>query len=514
MLIPSWLAPQPHVTAPELRRGVRDIFIEGVLAWLMTFLTTGPLLIGFALLLDANNVVIGFIAAIGPMAQTLQLPAVYLVEKVRLRKFLAVTFAWGSRAAWLLIAALPFLLPTEWILAPFVVLLLVHFGLAAVVATGFNSWIRELVPDRIYGTLFGQRLAWATASGMVLSLAGGVFIDWWARSGANPLQAYSFIYAVGAAVGLISAFFLMRVPEPRMAPALHLGFREVLAGPVRDPNFRQLLIFSTWWSFATNFAAPFFAVYLLNRIGLNMAWVMGLTAVSQLINIVFFHLWGVMADRVSNKRVLLFTGLLFVSTFLMWPFTTLPDPYALTIPLLFLIHVIAGVGTAGVNLCASNIALKLAPLGQGGGYVAMNALVTGVAAIAAPILAGLMADWLQGEELSLVLRLGSSAGTHETIALTTLSFEGLDFVFFAAFVMGLYALHRLLAVQEIGELQEPRMRRELRLEMERLARQFSTAAGIRQLMAFPGSAFELPEAPESAPLPHAPLKGESARVEG
>jgi hypothetical protein len=66
--------------------------------------------------------------------------------------------------------------------------------------------------------------------------------------------------------------------------------------------------------------------------------------------------------------------------------------------------------------------------------------------------------------------------------------------------MGLYALHRLLAVQEVGEIQEPRMRRELRLEMERLARQFSTAAGIRQLMAFPGSAFELPETTEEKPL--------------
>ncbi|MBI1319905.1 MAG: MFS transporter [Candidatus Hydrogenedens sp.] len=498
-MIPPWLSPQPHVTTPELRRGLPNLFIEGVLAWVMTFLTTGPLLIGFALLLNANNIVIGFIAAIGPMAQTMQLPAVFLVEKVRKRKFLAVVFAWASRSAWLLIAALPFLLPRDWVLAPFVVLLLLHFGLAAVVATGFNSWIRELVPDRIYGTLFGQRLAWATATGMVLSLAGGLLIDWWDNTGGNPLQAYSFIYAIGAVAGLGSAFFLMRVPEPEMAPALHLGFRELASEPVRDPNFRQLLIFSGWWSFATNFAAPFFAVYLLERIGLNMGWVMGLTAVSQLLNILFFHVWGVVADRATNKRVLWFTGLLFVITFLIWPFTTLPDPYALTIPLLFLIHIIAGVGTAGVNLCASNIALKLAPLGQGGGYVAMNAMVTGIAAIAAPIVAGIMADWLSEEQFSLVLLMHSAEGVHEPIALTTLSLQGLDFVFLTAFFMGLYALHRLLAVQEIGEIEDRKMHREVRLEMERLARQFSTAAGIRQLMAFPGSAFEISDPAEDTP---------------
>ncbi len=67
----------------------------------------------------------------------------------------------------------------------------------------------------------------------------------------------------------------------------------------------------------------------------------------------------------------------------------------------------------------------------------------------------------------------------------TLSVKGLDFLFILAFLLGLYAVHRLLAVREHGEVREKVVRQALFAEMGNMVRQVSTAAGVRQLIVFP-----------------------------
>lgn len=54
----------------------------------------------------------------------------------------------------------------------------------------------------------------------------------------------------------------------------------------------------------------------------------------------------------------------------------------------------ASMSTAGVSLCAGNIALKLAPQGRAAAYLAVNALVAGAAATIAPISGGLLVPGL------------------------------------------------------------------------------------------------------------------------
>lgn len=52
-----------------------------------------------------------------------------------------------------------------------------------------------------------------------------------------------------------------------------------------------------------------------------------------------------------------------------WTFTTLPDPYFLTIPLVVILQIFAGVAAAGVNLTMTTIGLKLAPQERATSYI-------------------------------------------------------------------------------------------------------------------------------------------------
>jgi MFS family permease len=210
--------------------------------------------------------------------------------------------------------------------------------------------------------------------------------------------------------------------------------------------------------------------------------VIALAVLSQVVSIAFYRIWGRAADRFSNKSVLLVSGPIFMFCILGWTFTTLPDVYLLTLPLLVLIHIFTGISTAGVSLASGNIGLKLAPGGCGTAYLAASTIMNSVAAGIAPIVGGLSADFFADRALSWTLTWQSPV---RTVVFETLDFQHWDFFFFIAFVIGLYSLHRLAFVLEEGEVKEEIVAQELISEVMREMRNFSTAGGLRHLVEFP-----------------------------
>jgi MFS family permease len=468
----------PHDCDP----GLRLLLLDGVSTQVMGALTGGALLIGFALLLGASNKVIGLIAAVGPLTQLLQIPAILLIEKTRQRKALVIISSLIGRSFWVVVAAIPFIVPAAYRIQVLMLSLLLYFGTSAIANSAYNSWKRDLVPDAVMGRYFAKRLTLATAAGAAATLAAGFAIDHGRTLVTDPLVVFSPFFLLGALTGLLGVGFLGRIPEPPMATGRDRSLKRILTEPMRDENFRRLVTFLALWNFAVNLAAPFFAVYMLLRLELSLAWVLGLSVVSQVANVSFFRIWGRLADAFSNKSVLSFSGSLFILSIAIWPFTTLPGRYALTLPLLFVIHILAGISTAGVNLCAGSITLKLAPRGRATAFLATNALSSGLAATVAPALAGLIADAVTDQRLSLEFHWtsGEAPGT----LMTALDLAGLDFLFVIAVVFGIYSLHRLLVVREEGEIDKA-VAGELYREMRRAVRHVSNVAGLRKLTAFP-----------------------------
>lgn len=476
---------QNPLSESELNRGLRWLLCDGVCSQVMVILTTGAFLVAFALHLGASNMTIGLIAAIGPLAQILQIPAVYLINYVQSRRMLTVLSAVFGRAFWLLVAVLPWLVPSPFRIPLLLISLFGYFALGAVTGCAFNSWIRDLIPERIMGSFFAKRMALATAVGAGLSMIAGVAVDFYTKAFGDALGIYSILFLIGGTAGIAGAVVLGKIPEPKMQPSPSTGLLEVLLEPFREPNFRKLILFLGSWNFAVTFAAPFFVVYMLKRLDLNMTWIIGFSVVSQIFNVLFFRVWGRLADRFTNKSVLTVSGPLFIVSFLIWPFLTLPERHFLTIPLLVLIHVLGGISLAGVALCAGNLALKTAPYGRATAFLAVNALVCGIAATVAPVIAGIVADWFAVRELTFTLRWGMVGAEAEALTLPAMNLRGLDFLFIIAFVLGLYSVHRLLAVREEGEVEEKIVVRELYAEVRKLAQHVSNIPGIRQLTHFP-----------------------------
>jgi MFS family permease len=291
------------------------------------------------------------------------------------------------------------------------------------------------------------------------------------------------LFLIGFGAGAMGLYFLAKTPETRMPVTEEKPkILRLLSQPFKDENFRKLIAFMCSWNFAVNLAGPFFMVYMLKRLGLSMSFIIGLSIVSQIMNFLFLKIWGKYTDRFSNKSVLAISGPLFILSILAWTFTTMPEKYFLTIPLLVVIHIVMGLASAGVSLASGNISLKLAPEGEATAYLATNTIVNSVAAGVAPILGGKFADFFAGRELAWTLKYTAPGGE---FTLPTLNLQQWDFFFAFAFIIGLYALHRLAMVKEAGEVEEKIVAKELFAEVGTQVRTLSSVEGVKQMVSFP-----------------------------
>lgn len=479
-----WFKTEETLSENQVRSALKNVIKDGVASQAMGILTGGAFLVAFAVKLGASNLVIGLLAAIGPLAQLLQLPSIFIVERIRNRRLITVIAAVLSRICWLIIALSPFIFPAKIAITVLLILLAAVSAFGAVSGCSWNSWMRDLIPENVMGSFFSKRMQISTSVGIALSILAAVYLDFWKKQFASQeLVGYSILFFWGFAFGMIGISFLAKTPESRMPPVSErVKIFKLLYLPFKDENFRKLIAFMCSWNFAVNLAGPFFMVYMLKRLGLSMSFIIALSILSQVMNFSFLKIWGKYTDRFSNKSVLAISGPLFIVSILAWTFTTMPEKYFLTIPLLIVIHIVMGLSSAGVSLASGNISLKLAPKGQATVYLATNTITNSIAAGVAPILGGKFADFFAGRELAWTLNYKSPTGE---FSLATLNLQQWDFFFAFAFIIGLYAIHRLAMIKEAGEVEEKIVAQELFNEVRTQVRILSSVEGVRQMVGFP-----------------------------
>ncbi|MBA3597708.1 MAG: MFS transporter [Methylibium sp.] len=438
-------------------------------------LSGGVVLLAFALALGAGPLVVGLLAAIPFLTQVFQLPALALVERVRQRKRIGVIGLTIARALILLLALLPFMPVGDGRqLALLITAHLLISALGSIASCAINSWFHQLLPPDVLGVFFARRLLLATALACVGTLAAGLLVDHLPFG--NPLHAYAIAFAAAGIAGFASSFYLARSPEPQMhdaGPPASLVQR--LRVPLQDANFRSLLVLLGAWNLASNLAAPFLTVYLLQQLGYSLTVVTTLWVTSQLANALTLLVWGRVSDRLSNKAVLVVALPAYFACMAGLVFTRVGEPYGLQLALLYLLHVVMGAASGGIALATGNLGLKLAPQGQGTAYLAAIGLICAFAGGLAPLAGGAIAQWFELSQLSVVVRWVSPMREDEV---SLLRFSHMEFLFALSALLGLYVLHALSRVREGDEVSERQVVQELALEALRTVNHLSSVGGL------------------------------------
>jgi hypothetical protein len=143
-----------------------------------------------------------------------------------------------------------------------------------------------------------------------------------------------------------------------------------------------------------------------------------------------------------------------------------------------------GMTSAGVTLASNTIILKLAPRGASHVYIATASLVAAAAAGSAPLIGGALAEFFRARELVMAIGWHGPRGGYDL----KLSFGWWQLFFLLSALIGLYALHRLSAIEEQGEVSRRELLNHVLNNARRSVRNASTVAGLRAAVAFPAGA--------------------------
>jgi Na+/melibiose symporter-like transporter len=218
----------------------------------------------------------------------------------------------------------------------------------------------------------------------------------------GSIQGYGVILILGVVMGLISLGFQYLMidvnpqveqitpskPQQPQAIAIPSTDSDVVEPPVplaspvsppnlfKDANFLIFLAYFGVWMFAVNLSAPFFNLYLLDDLSLDVRWVTIYNSLSAGANLVALVIWGKIADRLGNRTILLTVGIVVAITPILWLGT---GADSLSLWLWFpLLHMLGGSTWAAIDLCTNNMQLGVAPVQSRATCFAIAAAVAGV----------------------------------------------------------------------------------------------------------------------------------------
>ncbi|MBE6449489.1 MAG: MFS transporter [Alphaproteobacteria bacterium] len=438
-----------ELSESEVKSSLNWVLQDGIFAQLFESLIAGPILIAVALMMGASNALIGYLVALPFLANIFQFLGIFLVEKYRNRRAICLFVSSLGRFCILGVAILA-LTPN----APMAAVILAvcytfrYIG-NALAGSAWNSWMKDLIPSKILGSFFAKRLGYNMATALIASLSIALCLKIWPWK-TNTFYALTFFIAFLAGAYMMLVYYKIGEPPMEKNPSPD-SFLKRIFKVFKDTNFSRLIMFLGTWNFAINLAVPFFTVVLLESLHLEMSFVLILTTLTQVVNVLVMRSWGKVSDTFNNKSILLICAPLYVLCIFLFLFTGFPQRHPYTIPLLVFIYALMGVAQAGVTLASNNIALKLAPKGNATIYLSVNSMVNALMAGTAPILGGMFADYFKDKKLSLLFRWFDGQKTEE---LNLLLISHWDFFFLLATIVALLSLSFLSKIKEEGQVNE------------------------------------------------------------
>jgi len=463
----------------QIASGERSILKDSLAGEAMVNLSGGAFITAMAIHLGASNFQIGLLASLPILTNIFQLLSIWLVKRYNNRRAVAVISSFLGRFPMLFAAFLPFIFSTAVGLKLLLTILFVHYFFGSVAGASWNAWVKDLIPEKRLGSFFSHRTRLVTILSAILGLAISFSIDYVKVNFPESLTlTYYGIFVTGGLIGLAGVYWLAKAPEPTPLPVEENVFDQ-FKKPLGDKNFRNLLIFNAAWAFSLNMAVPFFTVFLMKTMGLPLSYVIGFTILAQISNIFTIKSLGKFTDRFSNKTIISICAPVYISCILSWMYATVPDTKLYGVIFLAVISIISGTATGGINLALNNIGMKLAPRREAMAYMSSLNMVVAFFSAISPIIAGLLADALAGEQLLWTIQIKGAQGIR---SLEIINLQGWAFLFVIGGLLAAASLKLLSKVKEKGEIQRERVILYMQIRLQKHIKKNSTSIYRRGLV--------------------------------
>lgn len=412
----------------SVRTSLRASTIDGGLSTVFSNITGGVLLSSFLLDLGASPFEIGMLASLPMIANLLQPLGALLSNRSHSRHDYGIWTFLPSRLLWLILligiifrSANPDF--SSHLVYLTLALVVVSNILAALGSASWMSWLAALVPPKLRGRYYSVRnIVSNIASFLCLPIASFVISHW--QGGA--IAGYGIVLSISILAGLASLIcqhFMIDInPQkykinnfdtlPQDLPEKHQEYLfNNLIAPFKDRNLIIFLIYFGLWGFAVNLSTPFFNLYMLENLKVDITWVTLVNSLSSGANMLMLLVWGRQSDRVGNRPLLIFAGLAIAITPIFWLLTGIVQVQAQLWIYLLIFHLFLGGTWAAIDLGTNNIQIAIAPIRHQATFFAIASAVAGVGSALGTTAGGTLAQYAHYEgifgifSLSAILRL-------------------------------------------------------------------------------------------------------------
>ncbi|NJN11330.1 MAG: MFS transporter [Richelia sp. RM1_1_1] len=407
-----------RISKNAIRRSLKASTMDGMFASVFEITTTGILLSNFLVELGATPVQIGMLSSIPMLVNLLQPLGAYFSERAKSRHSFCLWTHGVARLIWLFLAiAIGMIswgksdLDNHQLVVLTLLTILASHIFTALGSASWLSWMAMLVPRQLRGRYFGIRNSISSFTRLLYVPLAGLAVSCYPG---GHIQGYGLVLLLGLTAGVASLgcqFF-----KADINPQSH-NYSEVktfsqnqnqnqnqsqdsnLDNPVitnpspsiwKDSNFLIFLAYFGLWMFSFNLSAPFFNLYMLDTLNLDVSWVTIYGSFQAGAGMLMLILWGKLADKVGNRTILFLVGILVAIIPVLWVGIGVDS---LSIWLwLPLIHIFIGGSTAAIDLCNNNLQLSIAPVRMQSVYFALTAAVAGASGAIGTTIGGFIAE--------------------------------------------------------------------------------------------------------------------------
>jgi MFS family permease len=386
---------------PRVKVSVRQSLIastvDGGLSTVFSNITGGVLLSNFLFDLGASPVEIGMLASLPMLTNLLQPLGALLSNRTTSRRDYGLWIFLPSRLLWLLLVAgivcvdRAAATPKQLVYLTLALLLTTNI-LGALGGASWMSWLAALVPRQLRGRYYSKRNIVSSLANLLCLPIGSFIVSNWQGT---EIAGYGIALSIAIVSGLIGLgcqqlTIDINPQDYRSQERKEESFFEGLTAALADRNLVIFLIYFALWAFAVNLSTPFFNLYMLDNLNVDLNWVTLFSSIGTGTNMLMLLVWGWTIDRFGSRRLLIGAGLAVVMMPLFWLLTELPQVQAQLWIYLAVFHIFWGGMWAAIDLGNNNIQIEIVPIEHHATFFAIAAAVAGISGALGTTMGGML----------------------------------------------------------------------------------------------------------------------------
>lgn len=306
----------------------------------------------FAIAINTSNPLIALLTSIsgflGPLSQ---LFSAQWFGKYSRKKIVRL-FVLLEALMWLPFMIIAFLFSKGIITSLLPFLLLLSFSIYIILANASSpywfSWMGDIVDKGYRGRWFSKRNLLIGLVSVILAILAAIILDYFKRINLE-MTGFMVLFLLALISRFISWLIFKKQYEPKFKfeKENYFSFWSFLKKAPKN-NFGRFAIFRALFAFAGTISGAVWAVYILRYLGFNYLIYMVLLTAEIMFSLLLVELWGKIADKYGNYKVLIITTIFLPITPILWILH--PSP----IYLIFVPALITGITWGGFALACGN----------------------------------------------------------------------------------------------------------------------------------------------------------------